>query len=150
MAHGAPSGLHFRQQVGTTQKATYWINIERLTPKPLAHARAPVVNLPTRCYRNKITQMIPHMLLNGVVHAQAHRNLGINLVPRSANLALKVAPERRQVLIQLLAIAAQRLRAAQTLMRWQIFQGLPAPLTTLKGRDARTIDDHARHIITHG
>jgi hypothetical protein len=89
------------------------------------------------------------MLLNGVVHAQARRYLSINLVPRPANLALQVTPERRQVLIQLFAIAAQRLCAAQTLMRRQIFQGSPAPLTTIEGRDARTFDDYARHIITH-
>src|SRR5437868_904107 len=111
MAQGATAGLHFRQHVGPTQKASYRINIERLPPKPPAAERAPVMNLPTGRYRNKVTQMVPHVLLNRVVHAQPYRDLCIDLVPRPANLALQVAPKWRQVLVQLLAIASERLRA---------------------------------------
>jgi hypothetical protein len=60
--------------------------------------------------------------------------------------------ERRhdKVFIELLTVAAHCLRAAHALMLGQIFQRLYAAFAGVEGLNTRPLDDHTRHIFTHG
>jgi hypothetical protein len=48
-----------------------------------------------------------------------------------------------------LAIATKGLRPAHPFMRRQIIECLAAPPAAVERLDARTFDDHLRHIFTH-
>jgi len=54
------------------------------------------------------------------------------------------------VLVQFLAIAAQRVATAHAFMSWHVIERAGAAFADLESRNARTFDDHARHVVTHG
>ncbi|MGD9617534.1 MAG: hypothetical protein AB7H90_21005 [Alphaproteobacteria bacterium] len=67
------------------------------------------------------------MLLHGVVGPQMGGDLGVDLVPRPADLALEKAAQRRQVLVELLPVAGDVVTAAQALVLRQVIKGRGRP-----------------------
>ncbi|MGP7983742.1 hypothetical protein [Rhodoblastus sp.] len=140
----------FRQPIGATQKAGHRVNIELLPPQAAAIGRAPIVKVAARRYRDEIAQMIANVLLHGAIGAKMRGDFGIDLIPRTANLTLQIAAQRREIFVEFLAIAAPCASATHAFMRRQILQFLGATLAITERLDARTLDDQARHIFTHG
>jgi hypothetical protein len=94
--------------------------------------------------------MVPHMLLDRVVDPQMPRDFRVHFVPGPADLTFQIAAKRRQVFIELLAGAAQRVGAAHAFMRGHVVPILVTAFAATAGLYARPLDDHARHVFTHG
>lgn len=100
VAPGAAQRLFLRQPVRAAEQSGNRIDIKRLPPDgPPIFGDAPWV------YRDEISDVIPHMLLNGGIDTQMARDFGIDLVPRPAHLFFKIATERCEILVQFLALA---------------------------------------------
>ncbi len=77
---------------------------------------------PARLDRNEVADVIANVLLHGVARAQMHRDFGIDLVPRAADLTLEIAPQRRQVLVELLPAAGDAVRPPHALIPGQVLK----------------------------
>ncbi|HTT78747.1 MAG TPA: hypothetical protein VMF86_03625 [Stellaceae bacterium] len=141
--------------IGTFQDTVPLVDIERLVPQAgegflgLAgiDEMPPVPAAPLDGH--EVAQMIADVLLHGVVGAQMRGDLGIDLVPRPADLTLQIAPERRQVFVQLLGITGDEVPAAHAFPLRKILKRRGAA-AMVDAAAARTFDDHARHVGTHG
>jgi hypothetical protein len=56
------------------------------------------------------------VLLHGVVGAETGSDLGIDLVPRAADLALQIAAQRAEILVELLPVTRDAMTAAHALV----------------------------------
>src|SRR6185312_7380614 len=94
--------------------------------------------------------MVADMLLHGVVDAQPFSDLGVDLVPGSTDLPFEKAPQWRQVLVKHLVAATLALRPAHAFLHGEPFKRRSAALATSTFDDTRALNDHARHVFTHG
>jgi hypothetical protein len=80
----------------------------------------------------------------------SRRDRRIDLVPGAADLPFEKAAQRGEILIQLLAIAAQRRRPPKAFAGRQVVQILAAARAAVEGTKARALDDCFCHVVTHG
>src|SRR5216683_2451368 len=90
------------------------------------------------------------MLLDGAVRAQLPADLGIDLVPRPADLPLEIAAQRLEILIARLVFAGENVRPPHALMARQLLERDGAALAMPSAAQARSLHDDARHVLTHG
>ena len=67
-------------------------------------------------------QMIAHVLLNGTVDPEMRSDFGIDLVPGVPHLTLGLAAKRREIFVQLLAVAAQRCSSPEAFAGRQVVE----------------------------
>lgn len=155
IATGAPPRFLLGQTIGALQDAVLLVDIERLIPEAgeglLAVAgigEIPRVAAP-RLDGDEIAEMIADMLLHGIVGAQMLGDLGIDLVPQAADLTLQIAAQRAEIFIEFPRTTGEDMGSAHALTMRQMIErhGAAAAVNTAP---ARTLDDHARHVSTHG
>lgn len=117
--------LRFRKLVGPFENAVPWIDIERLAPQLVISllaaaedenraAAAPGAN------GHEVPHVVAHMLLDRTVDAQSRRDLRVHRVSRPPDLALEIAPERAQIVVQHLPAARDAMGAAHAFVARQI------------------------------
>ena len=122
---GVPTGAQpcflLGQTIGALKDAVSLVDIERLIPETgerllivTGIGKIPPVAA-ARLEGNEVAQVISNVLLNGVVCAEMGGDFGIDLVPRSADLTLEIAPERGQVLVKLLGVTRDLVSAPHAL-----------------------------------
>src|SRR5262249_35007352 len=121
---------------------------EGLPPEPVG-AEAPSAHTP-RLDRDEVGEMIAEVLLHGAPDAKPVGDLRIDLVPRPPDLPLDIAAQRREILVERFGVSAKLVQAAHAFLRGQVLERLLTALAGVARLDARTLHDHARHILTHG
>src|SRR5260370_30948975 len=88
-------------------------------------------------------------MLLGFDRAQMRRVFRIDLVPRAADQTLEIAPQRRQVLVELLPAAGDAVRPPHALIPGQVLKR-PGASFTMSTTLTWALNDHARHVSPHG
>ena len=96
---------------------------------------------------NVIENVVPNMLLNGVVHPDILANFAENLVPGTANVFMKIPLKGREVLVQRLTVGMPPLHGLFGGNIVEIPRGSPFPVPITA--PSWTLHDHFAHIATH-
>jgi len=141
------------------QNACQWVDVQRalIFVQPMAwspsadceNTSAGGMLLPSRLNSDKILDVLKYVLLYRISRVDGRTDFTVDLVPRAIYLLFKESLQRTQIFIEVFPAVISFLHPEMKRSVFLIAVSSPVPAVAIAIDQARSLDNHLEHILTH-